>query len=531
MQSAQRNPSASTRNWERDVTESRGRTIAIGLALAAAYGVAYLALRYISFNQWFLPAGLRAVCLLFLPYRYWPFILFGEAGVTLSQKTAMLDDYGRLWVYGSSIFLAPITSIAPLLIRRKLRSTDAIVHWLPLAVLSIALWSSITKTALNYLLNGPKQPGDLQAFGGFLIGDHLGILAIFLPVLLIRAFWKSRPLAQKTIRDTVIAAAAIGFLYGLIEISSTKNQLLQLTMLMTMTLPAVPLTYYHGWKGAAMGSLLANIGVAQAMTYTGIQNSHDEVVYFAQFGLVLASTVFLLLGSQISAYYERAKASGFAEKEALMLTQMSFLSNEPVLRDQLICMANLQVHMDDQRDELAKALRANGKHREALNLNNRGVAQRQLFEEHALVLYPIGIERYGLFGVLETPAFKESRASGASVNLVFGHTDPRTLSEDLQVLAYRCLCHVIDHLSDWEPTHYQLRLRVWHGRERRGVYILATIVTAYERHPTFFGERASLLLDARVRANRGIMHCAHHRISLLLSESNDQAAMSDSSDV
>lgn len=511
-----------TGNREWNVGKTWGAFVAKGIGIAVLYGVAYLALRYISFNQWFLPAGLRAACLLFLPYRYWPFVLLGEVGLTLSQKIAMLDSYGRPWVYGSSILLAPLTSIAPAFVRRKLTSDRSIARWLSQAALVMAAWSATTKTLLNYLLDGPRQPENLQAFGGFLVGDYLGILTIFLIALLIRFFWQERSVSHRFIRDAAISTASIGVLYGVIESSSSMNELLQLTMLMMMTLPAVPLTYHHGWRGAATGSLLASIGIAQAMTYTGIQNSHNEVVYYAQWGLLLSSTVFLLLGGQITRQYEQAKASGFAEQEALKLARMSLLSNEPVLRDQLLCMAQLQVLLDDERDQLAKALRANGKHHEALNLNNRGVEQRQFFEEQALVLYPIGIERSGLFGVLDTPTFRESRASGVEVMLDFGRIDPRTLSSDLQVLAYRCLCHAIDYLSDWEPTHYRVHLRVWHGSTRRGLYLSVRMLTEYERQATAYGESASLLLEARVKASGGRLRREPHRIRVLLSESNDE---------
>jgi hypothetical protein len=81
-----------TGNRERNVGKTWGTFIAKGLGIAMLYGVAYLALRYISFNQWFLPAGLRAACLLFLPYRYWPFVFLGEAGITLSKKIGVFAD-------------------------------------------------------------------------------------------------------------------------------------------------------------------------------------------------------------------------------------------------------------------------------------------------------------------------------------------------------------------------------------------------------------------------------------------------------
>jgi hypothetical protein len=509
-------------DMERNVRTDWGSFILKGVALAIVYAVAYLALRYVSFNQWFLPAGLRAACLLFLPYRYWPFVILGEVGITLSQKLEMIEYYGRPWVYGSSILLAPITAASLLIVRKKIASMDGIAGRLPLVTFFIACWSVLVKTLLNHLLDGPKQPENLKAFGELLLGDYLGILTLLTAALLANIFWQERRFSDQLVRHTATSAGLIGALYLAIELSFAQNELLQLTMLMSMTVPAVMLTYYHGWKGAALGSLLASVAIAQTMIYTGIKDSHNEVVMYAQFGLILSSAVYLVLGSQITSQYEKAKTSGFAEQEALKLARMSLLSNEPVLRDQLLCMAQLQVLMDEERDQLAKALRANGKHREALHLNNQGMEHRQLFDEQALVLYPIGIEHDGLFNVLNTPTFRESRAAGTKVKLMFGKSDHRTLSSDLQVLTYRCVCHAIDHLSDWEPTDYQLYLRAVRGHSRRGLYVSVTIVTEFEQQATPHGESALLLLEARVKSSGGRLRRKPNGIRLWLSESANE---------
>lgn len=505
-----------------------GTFIAKGIAIAVLYGLAYLALRYISFNQWFLPAGLRAACLLFLPYRYWPFVFLGEAGITLSKKIDMIDDYGAAWVYFSSFLMAPLFAIAPFLIRKKLGTVERLTRWLPTIIALMAIWSSACKVGLNYFLDGPRALVTVENSIRYVTGDFVGILMVMLLVLL----WKKRgPLLRRAATPALIGGVVVGMALFLLKENDDLSGLSRLLLLLLMILPAVFLTYFQGWIGAALGVLIVNLGIAQSVDYTGMPGMHDQIAFYAQICLVFFATGFLLFGNRITAHYDTARLAGIAEQDALKLARMSFFSNEPVVRDQLICMAQLQVLMDDERDQLAKALRANGKNREALDLNRRGVEHRQLFEMQALVLYPIGIERNGLFGVLDSSLFRESRASGAEVDLEFGLIDPRTLSEDLQMSAYRCLCHAIDHLSDWEPTHYRLRLRVCHGRARRGIYISATIATEYERQATPHGESASLLLDARVKAHGGILHRKPNRISLLLSESVDEpTAFHDSLD-
>ena len=498
-----------------------GAFVAKGIGIAVLYGVAYLALRYISFNQWFLPAGLRAACLLFLPYRYWPFVLLGDASAVLYQRMPKLDQYAAAWVYAGPFLLIASVAVAPYLIRVRMKQPQDVHFWMPLITLFIATWAAICTATFNYALGGPHQPDSIESSADYVTGNFLGILMLVLPIMLWQARKWNAYKIRHIARDVAIASTAILALFLFVETRSDHSGLAEQVALLLMIVPAAALTFSHGWPGAVIGVFLVNIGTAQAMEYVGFPK-HFESVFLSQLGLSIFAIIFLLFGSRISAHYDTARRSGIAEQDALKLARMSLLSNEPVLRDQLLCMAQLQVLLDDERDQLAKALRANGKHHEALNLNNQGMEQRQFFEEQALVLYPIGIERSGLFGVLDTPTFRESRASGVEVMLDFGRIDPRTLSSDLQVLAYRCLCHAIDHLSDWEPTHYHVSLRVWHGRARRGLYLSVRMLTEYERQATAYGETASLLLEARVKASGGRLRREPYRIRVLLSESNDE---------
>ena len=511
-----------TGNRERNVGKTWGTFIAKGIAIAVLYGFAYLALRYISFNQWFLPAGLRAACLLFLPYRYWPFVILGDASAVLYQRIPKLDQYEAAWVYAGPFLLIGSVAIAPYLARAKLKRPQDMHLWMPLAALFIATWAAVCTSIFNYALGGPRQPDGIRNFTDYVTGNFLGILMFVLPILIWRMrSWETYKV-KHIFRDSMVAVAFIAPLFLFVKLQPESQALSHHVALMLMILPAASLTLAHGWHGAAVGVLIVNLSIAQTMEYAGVPRYYDDTVFLSHIGLTIGAVVFLLFGRRITLNFETARKSGIAEQEALKLSRMSLFSNEPAVRDQLILMANMQVLMDDERDHLAKDLRANGKYREAMELHRRGMEHRQMFEMQALVVYPIGIERDGLFSVLDSSLFRESRASGAVVDLAFGRIDPRTLSEDLQVSAYRCLCHTIDHLSDWEPTCYRLRLRVWHGRARRGIYISTTITTEYERQATPHGESASLLLDARVKAHGGILHRKPHCISLLLSESIEE---------
>jgi glucose-6-phosphate-specific signal transduction histidine kinase len=505
------------------VGNAKGIMFAKGLALAIAYAVAYLALRHISFNQWFLPTGLRAACLLFLPYRYWLYIFLGESGAALSQKIGMADEYGYAWAYLSSILLAPLTALAPYLIRRKLTTLDSIARWAPLVAAVYAFWSSACKMSLNFILDGPVATVNFENFARYVTGDFLGTLMIVLPALIWMRRARDIISPKRTLTSAALALVACFGLFVLLRIDPSLQGTTRQSLMLLMIVPVIFLTYFYGWNGAAIGILLANIAIAQTLVKTGVAGAHDDFTLIAQMCLSLASISFLLFITKITSSHEREQRAGLAEQEALQLARSSLISSEPVLRDQLLCMAQLQTLLDEERDQLTKAMRAAGKHREALDLNSHGAFHRQIFQEQALALYPIGIETHGLFSILETQAFRESRISGLALELQL-RGDATLLSTELQLLVYRCLCHAIDALSDWEPIGYSLRMRIFHSKKKSGIYASLTITSSHELQSTPYGISADELLNARIKAHKGIVRRELKSIRFILLE---QAASAD----
>lgn len=207
-----------------------------------------------------------------------------------------------------------------------------------------------------------------------------------------------------------------------------------------------------------------------------------------------------------------------AEAEAKKISRITLLSNESVLRDQVLYMAQLQILLDDERRELVRWLKTQGKHEEAFTLNNSGAQQRQLFNEHALALYPIGIEEKGLFAVVQSQAFEDFWAAGRHVSIRFDDGDPKILPVELQLAAYRCLCSAVVLMCDWKPEELRIRMRVWRTSRRRGVYFSVSAHSPGNPEVSQAGTAASLLLNARVNAHGGNVRRHAHRISVLLSE-------------
>jgi MASE1 len=502
------------------VDDAKGKTIAKGVALSIVYCIAYLVLRYFSFDQWFLPAGLRAVCLFFLPFRFWPFVFVGDAAAVIYGRISVADKYNPLWVYIGPFLLIAGTSLAPYLLRKKLHNVEAITKQLPLAAALIAAWGGVCTVGLNAILGGPSDNATIAFFINKFFGNYLGTLMGTLPVLVwIRRNQYISPL-KKTFRDAALAFACIAAMFAYLKFWHVDDNVIRTSVLMLMICPALFLTYYHGWMGSAIGVLIVNLGIAQTMTYTGVPGAHDETVFLAQIGLSIAASAFLVLGARITSHYEKAVGAGIAEEESRRISRLTLLSNESVLRDQVLYMAQLQVLLEDERRELVRWLKSQGKHEEAFSLNSSGAQHRQLFNEHVLALYPIGIEDKGLFAVVQSQAFEDFWAAGAHVAIRFDDGNPKTLSVELQIAAYRCLCSAVVLMSDWKPEELHIRMRVWRASSRRGVYFSVSAFNPGEAEVSQAGTAASLLLNARVSAHAGITRHHAHRISVLLSERN-----------
>jgi hypothetical protein len=497
-----------------------------GILISTVYGIAYLLLRYYSFDQWFLPAGLRAACLFFLPFRYWPFVFIGDAAAVMYGRIPKADKYDLLWIYAGPPLLIASGSIAPYLLRRKLRSTEMIVRRLPIAAACTAAWSAICTISLNTVLGGPTDSMSMKFFANNIFGNYLGILMIVLPALIWMRRSQNTGSLKKTFRDAAFAIACIAVMFAYLKFWRIEDSLIRTSVLMLMICPALFLTYYHGWLGAAIGVVLVNLGIAQTMTYVRIPSAtvpYDETVFLAQIGLSIAASAFLIMGIRITSHFEKAIDSGVEEQKARKISRIALLSSEGDARDQLICMAQMHVLLDETQEELIRWLKANGKHEEAFRLNSSSAQRRKAFHEHALAVYPIGIEEKGLFAVVHSQAFEDRWANGIPIAIRFDDGDPKQLSIGLQVAAYRCLCSAIVLMCDWKPEELHLRIRVWQTSRLRGVYLSVSTFNPGEAQVSQASAAASLYLNAKVSAHGGLLHHHAHRISVLLAEERSEA--------
>jgi two-component system, NarL family, sensor histidine kinase FusK len=91
-------------SWKRDWLKQ--------LAVATGYAIVYEAQHPFSAPQFFLGSAIRIICLLFVPYRYWPAIAIGEFIPNWLVVYPCLDQLGPAWVAVRAI--PPIVVIMPI---------------------------------------------------------------------------------------------------------------------------------------------------------------------------------------------------------------------------------------------------------------------------------------------------------------------------------------------------------------------------------------------------------------------------------
>lgn len=497
-----------SRNW---------RPVVQGLIFSVVYGALMLSSWRLSVDQWYLPAGIRLAALLFLPTRFWPYILAGDAAAFLTLRVPKAEQYGELWAYLSPFLLGPAVAIVPAIFRRQLGVISDRERWFPVIALATAVWTAIANMTINFALSGPSSSGTVENFLRFSAGQYLGMV-IFVPAVMVWIRRKDGMFCPRQFSTHLVVAVALtAVAYFAANYTGSEPALRQLLLLL-MIVPAVVLTFMHGWRGAALGIAVASVAFGLPTTAFDAAGAHDAVAFVVQIALAIATVALYVFGAAISAHYDHARKLGVAERHALKIAHSSFVSRERHLRESVIALAQLQSGRDEDRRNMARWLEEMGHTAAAADLQRVGKQESRLFDEHAAALYPLRIERHGLFDVLQSVAFSSVWAGGRDVRFVFRGA-ARALSVDLQLAAYRCACNAVALLAQGAPIRQTVRARVWAGGEYRGIVVSIEATAGQAIPPNQTATLAALELEGRINANGGAVKRRHaNRISFLLVE-------------
>ncbi|MCI2243821.1 MASE1 domain-containing protein [Xanthomonas sp. PPL568] len=485
---------------------------------AALYAVAFRLAWVSSEDQFYLPAGLRVAALLFTPYRFWPAIFAGDALAMLGIRLPISAHLGAspMWAWATSLLLCPIVSLGPLLARARFMGSLTSERWLPLMLIGIAFWGVSASTALNWAFGGPVEDDLASYIYRFGVGQYLAITVATLPVLL----WFKRKarshVPPKFTRDAIVAVLGTLAAYGALQLAATSWE--RLFLLGTMLVPPIVLCFRHGWRGAALGTLVAILSLGFSIPDTGLLGNKDLLVFVAQQSLAVIGTVLLVLGSTVSSEYENGARLQRAKQDALKLARWNHVSAEMLLRERAQSIADAQVEADAGWRDIVLHLKAQGRYGLALQANTLGFNNSRMLFEQVVSIYPLDLDSVGLFELLQSGEFVGIAYRDVETVSLKGGAAKHSLA--LQLAAHRSITHAIDLLP---PGLKRLQLRTWKLGRRRGISISVRSATAMQLLVDGDTQRnAEIQLRAKVEAYGGAFKRRRTRVVLTLTEDVDQ---------
>ena len=488
---------------------------------AIAYTCVYQLLWRHSLDQWALPAGLRVALLLWLPLRAWPYMLVCDAVAMLYLRVPMAPQHGNTWAYLSPFILAPLLALAVYPIRRVLGGRLRSAHYLPPVMLILAVWMTVVVFGVNVALSGPSTTrAELIPIGlQVALGIYLGMLTIVPLGLMIASREPSTMGRVNFWRDAVIAVLATTLLFWLALPDNPDRAISQLMLsMLILFVPALLMTIRHDWRGAVIGILATAIATKVSGHWGNVSGFVDQTLYPTDQAIAVVGSILIVLGGVINRQYILLRGMDLSEQRAKELARTSFGLAERSLRDRLMFMAQMQLHLDDHRRSLMARLKQHGHHAAAMDLNVLGVDQQQWFDRSATALYPMQIEHDGLYAALHANAFSDFWAHDAEVTCLL-RGNPRKLSLPLQLAAYRCICSALSLLGGGSASRYVIRVRSWSLGKTRGAAIIVHAFGESQDISPELGALAEVELEMRAHAFGGrAQRRRHDRVTALLAE-------------
>ncbi|MDO0848504.1 MASE1 domain-containing protein [Xanthomonas campestris] len=384
------------------------KSVTQGLLTATAYCLAFQLSWHCSLDQWYLPAGLRIAALLLAPSRLLPWILMGDVAALLMIRVPAISSVGvnPTWAYASPWILVPAIALVPIAIRARYEAVHRAGASLIPMLLVTAVWGALCTLGTNIMLDGPSSAISGVKFARFAVGDYLGMLMVVLPVLL----WMRRHDEETPSRLTphcALAVLATALIFALATLP--QSNVARLGLMSLLIVPAVLLTWLHGWRGAAIGVVLANTALAFSLRNTGVLGAYDSIGFVVQVMLATTATGLFVLGARISSTLAEARLRLRGEQQALDTAKLSYLWAERELREHVIEYVDIEVQMNRLRRDIESHLKSRGQHEAAMRMIRTGSIQSKMLHEYINALYPLEIETHGLYHVFRSPGFARLR--------------------------------------------------------------------------------------------------------------------------
>ncbi len=492
----------------------------VGIALAAVYALGCLASRQFSLDQFFLPAGIRAAALLIVPTRLWPYLLLGEYAYFATLRIPMIDSYGLAWVILASTLLMPVAMLVVYLHRIRMPSESATGLWLLSLTFCMALFVPALNMGISFALWSNPPPSNLLSAVDRTIFGHFAAIITLVPLAFLWSRRHAAPNWTRRFAAPTVTAILVMLVLGLcMQLTAISAHTTRTHLVLLSSLPAIALTFMHGWRGAAIAIPLLNLPLHFATPSTGLPSSFDLGTFATQQNMAVMSVALLALGSSISYHHERARCRGLAEETTLRLARSSHQTRERELRERASHLKQLGEGMDSSLGEMVSWLKAQGHHAVANSLQHASSVHSRLFREQASLVYPTGLEQVGLYIALRVSGACESWDNSHRVIPPRLEGNPCLLTVDLQLAIYRSLIEAVSLLLELESGQVSVRARSGQAGDRRGIVVDVGLLDRGRTLSNRTVQQAIERLAGRIMAYGGTVHCRGNRLRLVLHES------------
>lgn len=318
----------------------RSSVLSRQIGVAVVYCASVALLGHLSTSHWIVLTGLHLGALLLVDYRYWPALFAGDVAWLGYLSLTSYGQLGVLWALVNLI--PPIAWYAPLVLMFRehwgLDPARGSTHMPTLMVCAVAVSGIATLIAIGQLQVAPLPTGSSlhydETIPRLVLGNLLGVLTVT-PVLLVwqqgltatgwRWFTWMRQCTESRLAIES-GCAVVPFIAALCWLGGRHGEVRDVIQL-AMFVPVVILAMRHGWRGAAVGGMLATGGVMALMP---VQD--DATTLQAEAMMVVAMAAMLVIGARITYLNGRAEREQSQMRAVLNQTQRQIVEDEAELR-------------------------------------------------------------------------------------------------------------------------------------------------------------------------------------------------------
>ncbi|WP_266157599.1 MASE1 domain-containing protein [Dyella silvatica] len=460
------------------------------VAVVAVYALSYGLLRQVSFVHWFLPAGLRLLCLLFVPYRYWPAMIVGEMLPLAKISYDCLDQFGP--VYALIKLFPPIVLAMPIVrwCRSRLSLFDAQhsvrMSTLLFCTLLVSMVTAVRDISFLYTLR-EQPPGENPMFwdwgSQYFLGNYLGILTVVPLALLIRDIWREgtpNTLWKRLSRNRLVfdgVGLLLPALVLLTWLAANVSGDFSLVARMAMFMPVAWMALRHGWSGVALAGSAASLCVALITP-----DESDAITLQAQVFISFAITTLLMLGARIATLRVHEEKERMDGQLALQLAQQGLYLGELRMCQTADALEQVGSAIQQSHNRFLERLRNMLSTTEERVYYRQAIATQQQVFRLADSIYPRTLQSRGFPSTLNNgPIAKAMDDMGIAYDSNLSGRGWSRLDPGVQIALYRLACEAVVHLFEQSQSIDQLRLVLRAGETHGRRWAVLKIDAVFDR--------------------------------------------------